>query len=56
MLLLQPVVAALAGWIVLGERLGPRETLGGALLLTGLAIARRRPERTEPGKGRTSAG
>jgi drug/metabolite transporter (DMT)-like permease len=56
MLLLQPVVATLAGWIVLGERLGPRETLGGALLLTGLAIARRRPERTEPGKGRTSAG
>jgi len=39
-LLLQPVVAALAGWALLGERLGLREIAGAAVLLAGLALAR----------------
>lgn len=40
-LLLQPLVAALAGWMLLGERLGLGQGFGGALLLLGLYAARR---------------
>ncbi len=41
-LLVQPLVAAAAGWGLLGERLGPAQALGAALLLAGLVVARRR--------------
>ena len=40
-LLLQPVFSALAAWVILGERLGPGELLGGALVLAGIYLARR---------------
>lgn len=40
-LLLQPVFSALAAWAILGERLGPGELLGGALVLAGIYLARR---------------
>ena len=40
-LLLQPVLAALFAWLLLGELLGPSQALGGALVLLGILIARR---------------
>lgn len=49
-LLLQPVVAALAGWWLLGERLTRWQAAGGAVVLAGLWVARagRRGEAPEP--------
>ncbi|MDJ0275366.1 DMT family transporter [Sphingomonas sp. 2R-10] len=46
-LLLQPLVGATIGWAVYGERLGPMDALGAALVAVALAIvgARRAPER-----------
>jgi drug/metabolite transporter (DMT)-like permease len=41
MLLMQPVFAAGAAWIILGEAITPLQALGGAMILGGLAIARR---------------
>jgi drug/metabolite transporter (DMT)-like permease len=40
-LLIQPVVAALAAWALFGERVGPAQLLGGAVVLTGIWLARR---------------
>jgi drug/metabolite transporter (DMT)-like permease len=40
-LLLQPVAAALLAWAILGEALGPWQALGGAVVLTGIVLARR---------------
>lgn len=40
-LLLQPVVAALLGVVVLGETLGPPAMIGGAVVLAGILFARR---------------
>ena len=40
-LLLQPVAAALLAWAILGEGLGPYQALGGAVVLTGIVLARR---------------
>jgi drug/metabolite transporter (DMT)-like permease len=40
---LEAVVAALAGWLVLGERLTLLQILGGALVLFGIWIARPKP-------------
>jgi drug/metabolite transporter (DMT)-like permease len=37
--LVQPVVAAIAGWAAFGERLTPMQALGGAIALGGVAIA-----------------
>jgi drug/metabolite transporter (DMT)-like permease len=34
-----PVVAVFIGWLVLGERLGPRGWIGSALVLAGVALA-----------------
>jgi drug/metabolite transporter (DMT)-like permease len=40
-LLIQPVVAALAAWMLFGERVGPAQFVGGAVVLTGIWLARR---------------
>ena len=40
-LLIQPVVAALAAWALFGERIGAAQLLGGAVVLTGIWLARR---------------
>jgi drug/metabolite transporter (DMT)-like permease len=40
-LLLQPVVAAILAWILLGEAIGPLQAIGGAIVLAGILIARR---------------
>ena len=38
---LEPVVATLLAWVLLGEHLGPFQLLGGALVLTGAFVAQR---------------
>lgn len=40
---LEAVVAAVAGWMILGERLTPVQMIGGALILFGIWVARPRP-------------
>jgi drug/metabolite transporter (DMT)-like permease len=40
-LLIQPVVAALAAWALFGERVGPAQWIGGAVVLGGIWLARR---------------
>ncbi|PWR18758.1 DMT family transporter [Zavarzinia compransoris] len=40
-ILVEPLAAAIIGWVLLGEALGPVELLGGALILAGIMIARR---------------
>jgi drug/metabolite transporter (DMT)-like permease len=40
-LLLQPVMAALFAWVLLGEALGPFEIAGGIVVLIGIRIAQR---------------
>ncbi len=40
-LLLQPVVAAILAWILLGEAIGPMQAIGGVVVLAGILIARR---------------
>ncbi len=49
--LVQPVVAALLGWLVFGEAVTPMQALGGAVALGGVAFAqaaaRRRPAPTQ---------
>jgi len=40
-LLLQPVLATVFAWLLLGEQLSPSQALGGALVLAGILIARR---------------
>jgi drug/metabolite transporter (DMT)-like permease len=42
-ILIQPVTAALLGWILLGEHIGPLQALGGATILAGILVARRAP-------------
>lgn len=37
--LIQPVVAAILGWLLFAEALGPLQALGGALALTGVVLA-----------------
>ena len=41
MLLMQPVVAATAAWVILGETISSLQAVGGAMILAGLFIARR---------------
>jgi drug/metabolite transporter (DMT)-like permease len=48
-LLLQPVMAALFAWVLLGEALGPVEIAGGLVVLIGIYMAHR-AELTPPGK------
>jgi drug/metabolite transporter (DMT)-like permease len=40
-LLLQPVLAALFAWTLLGEALGVMQLAGGVVVLTGIALAQR---------------
>lgn len=40
-LLIQPVVAAVIAWVLLDESLTPMELVGGAIVLTGVLVARR---------------
>lgn len=40
-LLFQPVMAAILAWILLGERLGPLQFAGGAIVLAAIALANR---------------
>ena len=40
-LLIQPVVAAMAAWVLFGEAVGPAQWAGGAVVLTGIWLARR---------------
>lgn len=44
--LITPVVASLAGWLVLGERLGLRTIAGGALVLVGVFLVLNEAEET----------
>lgn len=49
-LLVQPVAAAILAWLLLAEALGPIQALGGAVVLVGIALARRgsrRPARSQ---------
>lgn len=46
--LAQPVVAAVAGWILFHEALTPLQMLGGGLTLVGVVIAQRAPVATVP--------
>lgn len=48
-LLLQPVIAAMLAWLILAEPLGPLQALGGAIVLTGILLARRGARRP-PGR------
>jgi drug/metabolite transporter (DMT)-like permease len=50
-LLVQPVLAAVFAWVLLAEPLGPLQALGGAIVLTGIALARRgAPRRPLPAR------
>lgn len=40
-LLLQPVVAALLAWLLLGEAVGTMQAIGGTIVLAGILVARR---------------
>lgn len=40
-ILIEPLSAAILGWALLGEALGPWQALGGALILFGILVARR---------------
>jgi drug/metabolite transporter (DMT)-like permease len=46
--LCQPVVAALAGWLVFGEAVGPVQALGALLALGGVALAQAAARRSVP--------
>ena len=39
--LVQPVVAAILGWVLFGEVFGPGQMLGGAIALVGVILAQR---------------
>lgn len=41
-ILVQPLAAALLGWLILAEAPGPAAALGGGLILAGIVVARRR--------------
>jgi drug/metabolite transporter (DMT)-like permease len=40
-LLIQPLTAAIAAWVIFGEALGPMQIIGGALLLWGIYLSKR---------------
>lgn len=46
--LIQPVVAAILGWLLFHETLGPIQTLGGVLALVGVVLAQAASRRSKP--------
>ena len=40
-LLIQPVVAAVLAWMILGERLSGLQLVGGAIVIAGIMLAKR---------------
>ncbi|MGP1396760.1 MAG: DMT family transporter [Inquilinaceae bacterium] len=50
-LLLQPVAAAVLAWLLLGEAIGPLQAVGGAVVLAGIAVARRGSARSPSRRG-----
>jgi drug/metabolite transporter (DMT)-like permease len=52
---IQPVVAALLGWWILGETLTPVQALGGALVLGAIVLAQRSQNKTGAGETPTPA-
>lgn len=55
-LLVQPLTAALLGWVILSQALGPLQAVGGAVVLLGILLARlgsretQRPPRVDTGQ------
>lgn len=49
-LLIQPLVATIAAWLIFNESVGPLQILGGMLLLGGIYLSRRGAETNPPGK------
>ena len=47
-LLVQPVAAAVLAWIILGESIGVWQVLGGAIVLSGILLARRNAATVAP--------
>jgi drug/metabolite transporter (DMT)-like permease len=47
-ILIEPVTAAILGWVWLGEALGPLQALGGAIVLAGILAARGASGRVAP--------
>lgn len=47
-LLVQPVIAAIAGWMIFGETLGPIDMLGGAMVAAALVLIRLPNRRARP--------
>jgi drug/metabolite transporter (DMT)-like permease len=45
---LEAAFAALGGWLLLGEQLGPRGAFGAALMLAGMILAQIRTARVPP--------
>ena len=48
-LLLQPVMATLFAWVLLGETVGPLQFTGGVLVLAGIMLARQGSDRSPRG-------
>src|SRR3546814_16217906 len=55
-LLVQPVISGTVGWIVYGERLGPGEFMGAAMIGTALVLNRRPNRAVTPPADRKSLG
>ena len=47
-LFIEGIVAALFGWLIFGETLGPAQAIGGVLILIGIWVARPKSNLTEP--------
>ena len=47
-LLIQPVAAACAAWIIFGERLAPMQMLGAAIVLAAIIVCQRSAAPTHP--------
>jgi drug/metabolite transporter (DMT)-like permease len=43
-ILIEPLTAAILGWVWLGEALGIRQAIGGVIVLAGIIVARRANE------------
>lgn len=50
-ILIEPLTAAILGWVWLGEALGVLQAIGGAIVLAGIAVARRASGSRDRGNG-----